>query len=236
LTGGDTITANFMLQNSFSFRPKFKLTIVGNNAPGLSDVDSAIRRRFMILPFNHPPAQRDNDLAEKLKAEWPGILSWMIQGCLDWQANGLVRPDVVNAATECYVAEQDTFGQWLADCCKAGMGKAETTEALYQSWQRYADGLGEEPGSKLGVFPEQMEQRGFRPGKNIGSSRERGFIGICLAQEQEDFTDDLIQHVENAQCETGETGLPVYRDSAGAHAHMHTYTDSRSYGEPVSPV
>jgi putative DNA primase/helicase len=192
LTGQDTLTARYMRENSFDFRPQFKLTIFGNNAPSLSDVDSAIRRRFLILPFSRKPARKDVTLADKLKAEWPGILSWMIQGCLDWQANGLVRPDVVNAATESYFAEQDTFGKWIADCCEVGVGKAETTEVLYQSWQRYAYGVSEEAGSKLRAFPERMEQRGFKPGEKIGATRGRGFKGVRLAEEQEGFTDDLI--------------------------------------------
>jgi len=28
-------------------------------------------------------------LTEKLKAEWPGILAWMIDGCADWLERGL---------------------------------------------------------------------------------------------------------------------------------------------------
>ena len=30
--------------------------------------------------------------SEKLKAEWPGILAWMIEGCLEWQKEGLRPP------------------------------------------------------------------------------------------------------------------------------------------------
>ena len=57
--------------------PQFKLIIVGNHKPGLRSVDEAIRRRFNLIPFTVtvPPTERDPDLAEKLKAEWPGILA-----------------------------------------------------------------------------------------------------------------------------------------------------------------
>lgn len=192
MTGQDVLTARYMRENSFDFVPQFKLTIFGNNAPSLTDVDSAIRRRFMILPFNRKPARKDVTLADKLKAEWPGILSWLIRGCLDWQANGLVRPAIVNAATESYFADQDTFGQWLADRCITGPGKAATTEDLFTSWQRYALGMGEDPGSKMRVLPERMEQRGFKAGKNIGASRGRGFVGIALVGPEKDFTDDMV--------------------------------------------
>ena len=43
----------------------------------------------------------------------PLILRWMIDGCLDWQKNGLVRPPVVTASTADYFSEQDTLAQWI---------------------------------------------------------------------------------------------------------------------------
>lgn len=107
LTGGDLITARFMRENNFTFLPTFKLTIIGNHQPALHNVDDAHRRRFNIVPFPRKPAQPDLTLEANLKAEWPAILRWMIDGCLDWQANGLVRPQSITTATADYFAAQD---------------------------------------------------------------------------------------------------------------------------------
>ena len=85
LTGGDAITARFMREDFFTFTPAFKLTISGNHKPTLSNVDDAARRRFNIAPFLNKPARPDSHLVETLKREWPGILRWMIEGCLAWQ-------------------------------------------------------------------------------------------------------------------------------------------------------
>ncbi len=117
LTGGDKVTARFMRQDNFTFTPRFKLVIVGNHKPVLTNVDDAAKRRFNIIPFTRKPPRPDQQLEEKLKAEWPGILRWMIEGCLDWQANGLVRPAIVAEATAEYFDDQDTFGQWLEEHC-----------------------------------------------------------------------------------------------------------------------
>jgi putative DNA primase/helicase len=78
LTGGDTISARFMRQDFFEYRPQFKLIIAGNHKPALRSVDEAIRRRLHLVPWNVviPPAERDKKLGEKLRAEWPGILAW----------------------------------------------------------------------------------------------------------------------------------------------------------------
>src|SRR5205823_6120201 len=75
LTGGDRVSARFMRQDFFEFAPQFKLVLAGNHKAVLRTVDEAIRRRINLIPITVtiPPAERDKDLSEKLKAEWPGI-------------------------------------------------------------------------------------------------------------------------------------------------------------------
>jgi len=120
MTGGDPITARFMRQDSFTYRPEFKLVIVGNHKPRLNNVDSATRRRLNIIPFVHKPRTPDPELEEALRHEWPAIFRWMVDGCLDWQEHGLVRPPVVIEATREYFDDQDVFGQWLDEHCETG--------------------------------------------------------------------------------------------------------------------
>lgn len=114
LTGGDPITARFMRRNFFTYVPELQLQIVGNHKPKLHNVSDAMRRRLALVPFNHKPPKPDRKLVEKLKAEWPGILRWMIDGCIEWQKNGITLPDVVLEANEEYFNEQDLIGQWIA--------------------------------------------------------------------------------------------------------------------------
>lgn len=117
LTGGDPITARFMRRDFFTFMPEFKLTISGNHKPSLRNVDAAAKRRFNLAPFTNKPAAPDRKLAERLKDEWPGILRWMLDGCLEWQRDGLQQPAVVKAATEEYFEAQDIIGRWLEERC-----------------------------------------------------------------------------------------------------------------------
>jgi putative DNA primase/helicase len=117
LTGGDPVTARFMRRDFFTFLPAFKLTVSGNHKPALRNVDEAARRRFNLAPFIHKPMTPDKLLSEKLKAEWPGILRWMIEGCLEWQRIGLQQPEAVKLATEEYFEAQDVIGKWMAERC-----------------------------------------------------------------------------------------------------------------------
>jgi putative DNA primase/helicase len=179
MTGGDPITARFMRQDFFTFTPQFKLTIVGNHKPVLHNVDEAAKRRFNIVPFTRKPAQPDRQLEEKLKAEYPAILRWMIEGCLNWQKRGLTRPACVVAATEEYFSAQDLFGQWLEEECEVEPGntyKAETNAVLFQSWRSYAERAGEAAGTQK-AFAENMQRRGLERYRNYSG---RGFSGIRL--------------------------------------------------------
>ncbi len=192
ITGGDPITARFMRQDFFTFTPQFKLTIVGNHQPVLKNVDDAARRRFNIVPFIRQPMNPDPQLEEKLKAEYPAILRWMIEGCLDWQKHGLVRPASVTAATEDYFVEQDLFGQWLEEECDSdteNMSKWEHTTDLFASWAAYARAAGDEPGTAKSFAPA-LRRKGFKPYR---SKFARGWRGIRLKEHKPSYrevTDD----------------------------------------------
>jgi putative DNA primase/helicase len=135
ITGGDSITARFMRQDNFTFIPRFKLTISGNHKPALKGVDNSTRRRFNIVPFNKRPAMPDVELPEKLKAEWPAVLRWMVNGCLEWRRSGLGAPASVAAATDDYFESQDFFGRWIEDRCDLGWGLKATPAALLRSFE-----------------------------------------------------------------------------------------------------
>jgi putative DNA primase/helicase len=117
LTGRDLVTCRFLYHDNFSFTPEFKLNISGNNKPRFKSVDDAARRRVNLAPFVNKPERPDLTLKDRLKAERPAILRWMIDGCLAWQQFGLKPPPVVQEATAEYFAAQDYFGQWLEECC-----------------------------------------------------------------------------------------------------------------------
>lgn len=179
MTGGDTISARFMRQDFFSFKPAFKLCVIGNHKPVLQNVDDAARRRFNIVPFIRKPAKPDRELEAKLLNEAPAILRWMVDGCLDWQANGLVRPSSITEATEAYFSEQDLFAQWLEDTCRVERDNThlfERTVDLFASWRVYAENAGESPlGGK--AFAERMRRNGFHQKRK---ATERGFTGVKL--------------------------------------------------------
>ncbi|MEM0935746.1 MAG: phage/plasmid primase, P4 family [Pseudomonadota bacterium] len=183
MTGGDPITANYMRQDPFTFTPQFKLTIVGNHQPVLHNVDDAARRRFNIVPFTVKPSNPDRDLEAKLKREWPGILRWMIEGCLEWQEHGLRPPESVLAATAAYFEDQDFVGQWLADKTvvePANDHRWETAADLFSSWKDYALAAGESPGTSKSLASKLTRHGLRRVTKKMQGSAKRAWLGVSL--------------------------------------------------------
>ena len=142
-----------------------------------------MRRRFHIVPFTVciPPADRDPELAEKLVNEWPGILAWAVEGCLEYQRVGLKPPACVRDATEHYLTAQDVFSDWLATECDCGPEQRSPKRPLYKAWKRFAEGAGERPG-QLRDFGERMENAGFREGR--GNQRGRYWQGLKLRPKE----------------------------------------------------
>ena len=179
LTGGDPITARFMHQDFFTFLPAFKLFIAGNHKPGLRTVDEAMRRRLHLIPFTVtiPPAERDQNLAEKLRAEWPGILAWAVGGCLEWQRIGLAPPAAVKNATADYLEAEDSIAAWIAERCIVSTFATAPAGLLFTGWQAWATAAGEHAGNQK-QFGQALEARGFIPTRLHGGIR--AFKGISI--------------------------------------------------------
>jgi putative DNA primase/helicase len=183
VTGGDPITARFMRQDNFTFIPQFKLVIGGNHKPGLRGVDEAIRRRIHLIPFavTIPEGERDPSLFDKLKAEWPGILAWAIEGCLKWQSGGGLKPPAaVVDATAKYLEAEDTLNLWLEECCEKNPNAWQRSSELFDSWKAYAERCGEPSGSRT-RFVQMLEAKGFPSNR---TNKGRGIPGLRLRHDK----------------------------------------------------
>ncbi len=186
LTGGDVISARFMRGDFFDFLPAFKLVIAGNHKPGLRSVDEAIRRRLHLIPFSVviPEAERDATLTARLRAEWPGILRWAVDGCLEWQRQGLNPPAAVRDATAAYIEAEDATAAWIEERCERKADAWTPSADLYASWKTWADGTGEFVGT-VKRFGQTLESRGLLPRRD--RTQGRGFLGVKLRPTTADY-------------------------------------------------
>ena len=184
LTGGGTVTANFMRQNSFDFQAVCKLIVLANDAPSLNRVDHAFRRRLLLMPFTRVPAKTDVDpqLGDKLKAEAGKILSWMIEGASAYLREGLGKiPAAAALASEDYLANEDIFGQWIADCFMEEFDSSVTNKELLDASTAWCTKQGMKKTFTSRTISAELMKRGFK--KFRTGSRGRGFSGLHLRQQ-----------------------------------------------------
>jgi putative DNA primase/helicase len=146
LTGNEgKIAARHMHQSFFEFWPRFKLTFAGNTKPRIRAVDAAIARRLNLVPFQFQPARRDEHLKERLEVEYPAILRWAIDGWLNMQAGGAVRPAVIVTATKEYLDDENVIADWLAERCETGPLHETLLKDLFADWKAWCEAAGEDP-------------------------------------------------------------------------------------------
>jgi len=146
----------------------------------LNAIDEAIRRRFHLVPFTVTIKEPDTELPDMLRAEWPGILAWTIEGCGSWLEEGLNPPAAVQAATAAYLSDEDTFAQWVEECCVTEKGRWGIGARLWRSWTGWAEVNKELPGSRK-AFAGAMAAHGHPKEKNQGV---RGYGGIDLKSDE----------------------------------------------------
>src|SRR5688572_2590910 len=147
ITGRDTVTARKLYQESFEFKPAFKLFLVTNHAPKVDPDDDAMWRRIHVIPLicQVPEHLRDPKVKAHLTdpvAAGPAILQWLLKGCLDWQREGLKIPAVVQQATDEYRASQDSFGDFISDCCVLESDAWVSSEDLHEEFDSWSSDRG----------------------------------------------------------------------------------------------
>ncbi len=153
MTGGEPITARFMRQNFFEFTPAFKLWLVGNDRPRVRGTDDAFWRRVRVIPLEVriPKKDRDPDLPNKLRAEWPGILAWAVRGCRKWQREGLSEPDAVIMATSRWRSAADHVKRFGQEVLILEDKKTVSASAMYTFYDDWCSRNGEQPLSIKGL-------------------------------------------------------------------------------------
>lgn len=183
LTGGDPVTAHFMRQDDFTYYPTFKLLFAGNHKPEIRDLDAAMRRRIHLVPFIVTPQVIDKRLEEKLEAEFPAILAWMIEGCLAWQTQGLNQPASVRAATESYFEESDPLGQWMEERTEPAPEEWIEAGALFDSWREWANEHEEYVGRQSRLVQALMQRK--YPRRKDPVTRRAQFQGLRIVNRQD---------------------------------------------------
>jgi len=187
LTGGDRIRARRMREDPWSFDPTHSLWLQTNHLPAISGRDGGIWRRIRVVKWERTFSDReqDRDLDGTLAAEAPGILRWLVEGCLQWQEHGLAEPEAVIRETMAYRRSEDVLSRFQAD-----MGlvfdpdlemQAQELQDLLTEWAA-AEGI-DPPSAEIGDWLHEhgCRQKRKRFTDEHGKRRQRRFwLGVGI--------------------------------------------------------
>jgi putative DNA primase/helicase len=194
ITGNDPVTARLLYKEPFDYRPQFKIMIGGNHEPELQHLDKPFLQRILIVPMDNPvPASMmDRLLGEKLEAEGPSILRWMMDGAHDWLQQGLNPPAAVQAATKDYHDAEDIYEQWVQECCDLDPSFPLCSSSdLYRVWKSWCGSRGRAPGSAVGFGRAISGHCDDWQIERARTTTDRGFKGIRLKPKVALGTDDF---------------------------------------------
>jgi len=185
ITGGDcSLQAEKKFHDTYSFTPECKILLCCNNKPHLPETGGAMERRIALMPFEANFRENpDKHLLEKLLAEAPAILAFLIEYARRYYKNGsLPKSETVNNASREYMLDEDTIEQFIAEHCKVE-DKAFT---LYDEMKKaIIDYVGKTISKR--TIKERLEAKGFKYTQTgrAGIAGKRGFSGIRLLTELE---------------------------------------------------
>ena len=97
---------------------------------------------------------------DKLKAEAPGILRKLVEGCQQWQQSGLRPPATVQMATKEYREEMDMLAEFLEECCNLGDDNTVAKKKLYLAYTDWCETFRQRP-MGYNLFCRQLSERGY---------------------------------------------------------------------------
>lgn len=183
LTAGDMQTARESGKNEVDFIPQLKLFIATNHLPVIKGTDDGIWRRVRLITFGESFTGKncDKDLLEKLRGEAAGILNWCIEGCLNWQKDGLNEPEVVLNDSRLFRSDSNPVSQFIEDRCEIFAGNKIPLKEIYTDYITWCEENCFSSETNI-AFSKRMVALGYTKGKS-GSIRYWKDLRFKTAQQ-----------------------------------------------------
>ena len=146
MTGNDTLNARYLHENSFDFKPVFKIFINTNYLPNVTDMTLFESGRLKIIPFKRHFEEAEQDKGLKAlfaeEANQAAIFNWCLEGYRMFRSKGLQSPTAVDEATEEYKNESDRIGQFIEAWLEEGEAYEVRTSAAYRLYGQWCEKYG----------------------------------------------------------------------------------------------
>lgn len=148
-----TLNARLLYENSFDYKPQFKMYINTNYRPVINDLTLFSSNRVVVIPFNRHFDENEQDKNLKTQFKLPenqsAILNWLIEGYHLIIKEGLQPPKAVQEAVEEYRKDSDKIARFTEECLEAIEGAEVRTQLVYDRYKEWCEDNGCRPESMV---------------------------------------------------------------------------------------
>ena len=181
LASTDNLTIEEKYRSPEDIVPSHTLVLFTNHLPRVGSTDDGTWRRIIVVPFNAviPEGTGVQNMSDLLVEEaGPAVLSWIIQGAVDFTLSGfkLTFPDAVAMATEEYRSRENWLERFISERCIREPNARVGARELYTEYKTWAQDTGEYT-RRESDFAEAMDKAGYQ---NTRPKNKKTYIGLRL--------------------------------------------------------
>ncbi len=234
LSGQDAVTCRHLYKSLFTYTPTFKILFSTNEVPRIRSQNYSMKRRVKLLPFHvrffyaheRKSPVRDEELLTKLLMEKSGILAWCVEGCMEWQKNGLGMPPQMAQEVDALFESMDPLLDFIEAECELHPRLEIESGELWRAYQAWCEAEKQKPVFKRASdFARNLCRRdSIEPGRDA-SHTKRLLRGIGLRKEGD--PDDHNLWSETAALEPKQSYIKQVPDANGHQDRFFETSDMK---------
>ncbi len=221
VTGGNPLQARHLYGSAYSYVPKFKVWMVTNDLPRVSDTDSGFWRRVQVIKCLNviPQNQIDKDYKDWLRTDpsaGEALLAWCVAGAAAYFAGGLKPPESVIKQNAAYRLANDPIQEFLDEFTMWGQTSSHfcVTADFLAAYKGWVDTANQGRPLSAKALVKRLEARGATRGKVRLSAADKGSVAAWRGFRMRDGSDhDKVSNAPKpgtaAPTSTGPGSIPT---------------------------
>ncbi|MDE0554566.1 MAG: phage/plasmid primase, P4 family [Candidatus Poribacteria bacterium] len=214
ITGGEPVMAEAKYAHPFTYQPQMVLWCSGNHLPRVDGRDSGMLTRLRVCPFEYSPPELDLELYDKLRAEYRGILYYLLDLARDISRAEITTPRVVQVATEKHFRQSRySVSAFVEDCIQRADPDAFVTwSEIWIEYGEFCRDLGLEVSATERKLGQYLSRCGYESDtKWVNGETRKIRWGLRIIPKSERILTDLTDIPRGKVLSA--------RTRGGAHAH-----------------
>jgi len=185
ISGEDALTIDRKNLVPVTTKLSTRFMIFTNELPRLGDASGALTGRMILLRLTRSwYGKEDTALTNRLLAELPGVLLWVIAGWQRLRERGyFIQPEAGNELLGQLEDLSSPTAAFVRECCFVGPGYRASVSDLFSAWKTWCEAKGRKESGTESTFGRDLlaavpSIRKVRPRE--GEDRYRAYEGIGL--------------------------------------------------------